>query len=152
MNAKQLKILVVLVSLGLVGGLVGALVSLSSFSGGKAPRVSLAEDLAVRQTAGNYLQAWQEASPERMYGYLSELDKARVAKDEYQKHFEAFPVYPLHFKLGTVKLVNADKATVSVRVLWPEPAQESDALEKDEQLVLVRENSVWRVREAESLN
>ena len=151
MNAKQLKILIVLAALSVVSGFAAVLVLMFQ-SGDDAPRVSLAEDLAVRQTAGNYLQAWQEAAPERMYIYLSENDKTRVPKDEYQKHFEAFPVYPLHFKLGTVKLVNADRATIKVRVMWPETTQESGALEKDEQLVLVRENSIWRIRENESLN
>ena len=151
MDAKQLKILIVLIILGMVGGLGGVLIALSQ-SGSVAPRVSLAEDLAVRQAAGNYLQAWQESAPERMYAYLSEDDKARVSREEYKKHFEAFPVYPLHFKLSTVKLVNADRATIKVRVLWPEPVKESDGIEKDELLILVRENSIWRIRESESLN
>jgi len=151
MNAKQLKILIVLAALSVVSGFAAVLVLMFQ-SGDDAPRVSLAEDLAVRQAAGNYLQAWQESAPERMYAYLSENDRARVTREEYRKHFEAFPVYPLHFKLSTVKLINADRATIKVHILWPEPVKESDGIEKDELLILVRENSIWRIRESESLN
>ena len=149
MDAKQLKILIILVILGMVGGLggVGALVVMSQ-PGGRPARVSLADDLAVRQTAGNYLQAWQDSAPERMYTHLSEADKARVTPAEYKQQFEAFPVYPLHFRLGTVKSIGADRAAITVRILWPEPEH---GIEKDEQIVLIRENSAWRILERESM-
>ncbi|MDR1113817.1 MAG: hypothetical protein LBL50_01850 [Candidatus Margulisbacteria bacterium] len=120
-------------------------------SGNSASRVSLAEDLAVRQSAGGYLQAWQDQAPERMYAYLSRADRELVSQDEYQKHFEAFPVFPQHFKLGAIKLLAADKASLKVRVLWPEMSEEK-MLDREEQLILVKENDVWRIREDESLN
>jgi hypothetical protein len=147
---NKIRILIVLLLLGLVGGFSGVLFSLAR-SSGAAPRASLAEDLAVRQAAGGYLQAWQDQAPERMYAYLSRADKELVSKDEYQKHFEAFPVFPQHFKLGALKLLAADKASLKVRVLWPEASAEK-MLDREEQLILVKENNVWQIREDESLN
>ena len=122
-----------------------------SRSGGGALQTSLSEDLAVRQAAGGYLQAWQDQAPERMYAYLSRSDRELVSKDEYQKHFEAFPVFPQHFKLGAIKLLAADKASIKVRVLLPEMSEEK-MLDREEQLILVKENEIWRIREDESLN
>jgi hypothetical protein len=147
---NKIRILIVLLLLGLVGGFSGVLFSLARSSGG-APRASLAEDLAVRQAAGAYLQAWQDQAPERMYTYLSRADKELVSKEEYQKHFEAFPVFPQHFKLGALKLLAADKASLKVRVLWPEASAEK-MLDREEQLILVKENNAWQIREDESLN
>ncbi|MDR1453447.1 MAG: hypothetical protein LBJ25_05695 [Candidatus Margulisbacteria bacterium] len=148
--AKKFKILIILLILGLAGGFLGVLFSFAHSSGGVL-RASLAEDLAVRQAAGGYLQAWQDQAPERMYAYLSRADRELVSKDEYQKHFEAFPVFPQHFKLGALKLLAADKAAVKVRVLWPEMAEEK-MLDREEQLILVKENNAWYIREDESLN
>ncbi|GBR74982.1 hypothetical protein NO1_2063 [Candidatus Termititenax aidoneus] len=148
---RKIRILIVLLILGLVGGFSGVLFSLARSSGGGVPRASLAEDLAVRQAAGGYLQAWQDQAPERMYVYLSRSDRELVSPDEYQKHFEAFPVFPQHFKLGAIKLLAADKASIKVRVMWPEMSEEK-MLDREEQLILVKENDVWRIREDESLN
>ncbi|MDR1997310.1 MAG: hypothetical protein LBQ83_03200 [Candidatus Margulisbacteria bacterium] len=150
-NNSRLRILIILLIFGLIGGSLGAVFALAHSGRFGSGRAAFSEDLAVRQAAGNYLQAWQDGAPDRMYVYLSELDRARVSETEYRQHFEAFPVAPLHFKLGTVQLVAADRATIQARIMWPELAEEG-ALDKAEQLVLVKENSVWRIREDESLN
>jgi len=150
-TGAKLKILIVLLLLGCVGGIAGALISLHKSGRMSGLKITLSEDLAVRQTAGNYLQAWQDAAPDKMYVFLSDTDRARVPEEEYRRHFEAFPVAPLHFKLGTVKLAGAERAVIQVRIMWPELAEEG-ALDKEEQLVLVKENGVWRIREDESLN
>ena len=146
----KIKILVILLVLGLIGGLSGAFVSLR-LSGAAGARASFSDDLAVRQIAGSYLQAWQDSNPEKMYVYLSNADKAHVAMPEYKRHFEAFPVAPMHFKLSTVKLADTGRAVIKVRIAWPEPDEER-FLEREEQLVLIKEENVWRIREEESLN
>ncbi|MDR2431983.1 MAG: hypothetical protein LBD99_07025 [Candidatus Margulisbacteria bacterium] len=151
MNSGRLKILIILLALGLAGGFLGAFFSLSRSGRPGGGRAALSEDLAVRQTAGGYLQAWQDSAPDRMYVFLSAVDKDRVSAEEYRRHFEAFPVAPLHFKLGTVKLIEPERAAMQARIMWPELAEEG-ALDREEQLILVKESGVWRVREEESLN
>ena len=150
MTTVKLRIIIILIIIGVIGGFSGVLFSLMHSNRG-IPRATLSEDLSVRQVAGGYLRAWQEQSPERMYAYLSRTDKELVTKDEYQKHFEAFPVFPQHFKLGTLKMLGEDKAALKVRVLWPE-ASEEKMLDREEQLILSKEDGVWRICEEESLN
>ena len=112
------KIIIVLLVLGLLSGISGAFFSLR-FSGG-GTRASLSEDLAVRQIAGSYLQAWQDEAPDKMYVYLANVDKSHVTMEEYRRHFEAFPIAPLHFKLSTVTLADPERAVIKVRIIWPE--------------------------------
>jgi len=149
-DRSKIKIIIILLILGLIGGLGGAFVSLRPHLTARA-RPSLSDDFAVRQIAHSYLQAWQDADPEKMYVFLSNTDKYHVSMPEYKRHFEAFPVSPVHFKVSTVRLVDPTRAVIRVRIAWPEPDEER-FIERDEQLVLVKEESVWRIREEESLN
>ena len=157
-DKSKLKILKILLLLGIVvalGVLIGERIVVSLRSGNSIFRLSrpasLSEDFAVRQIANNYLQAWQDSDPEKMYVYLSNLDKSRVSMAEYARLFEAFPLAPLHFRLNPPRLVNPERAIVKVRFTWPDMSEER-FIERDEQLVLVKEESVWRIREEESLN
>ena len=114
---------------------------LRSFWVGRKAPVSPAKVVA------EYLNAWEDLQPQKMYQLLSKTEREMIPEEKYIKDFQEFPLRPIEHKVLATRTIG-NKAVVRVLVSWP--SLDPEPLLKEEKLVLMLEDDKWTLSEQES--
>jgi len=96
-----------------------------------------------------YLSAWQELQPQKMYDYISRSDKTSLSRDQYIEQFMQFPVRPIKYEIVSIS-VTGQSARAKLLIDWPE-LEGSISLSREELFFLIREDYGWKILEEGSL-
>jgi len=147
LNRKQIRFLIVCALGGFIAAVLFLFISYRSLAAVNFNQNF--ESKLVRTVLDGYFKAWEEADPAAMYKYLSREDQQLATLAEYQEQFAEFPVQPTGHNLKNVSFAPGI-AKALIIVGWPDFST-GKSIQREELFYLVKEGTVWKVRESVSL-